>query len=270
MILDAFTFLNEYDMLEFRLKLLWEKIDKFIIVESDHTFSGKEKPWNFLDNIDRFSWAGHKIIYYQHKAQSVWDGLNPPTHTDPSHPCWNIEYAQRDAIVDACKAYSDDDILLMGDCDEIPSDCVFDKMDNIMKWEPVALRQKMFYYNLSCLRREEWNGTIISRLGTARSQGTQALRGQRNTLPVFLDGGWHLSYFMNAEGIQEKLHSFSHVEYDTPKFNNENHIKSCISERKDLFVRGMQADKIGKEYFPEYFLRESDNFNWWGEYEEGR
>ena len=168
MIVDAFTFHNEYDMLEFRLKLLWDKVDRFVIVEADHTFSGKPKPWNFLNNIERFSWALDKIIYHPFEAKNVWDGSNPPTTTDASHPCWQIEYDQRNAIMNACTTFSGNNTLFIGDCDEIPSHSVFDRLKSLERWEPVALRQHFFYYNLSCLRREKWNGTIITTVGTAR------------------------------------------------------------------------------------------------------
>lgn len=263
MILDAFTFFNEYDMLEFRLKLLWDKVDKFIIVEADHTFSGKPKPWNFYENRERYAWAMDKIVYHQFKVSDPWDGANPPTTTDPKHPCWQIEYAQRAAIIEACFKFSDSDTLLISDCDEVPDPSIFAKLDNFRRWEPVALRQHFFYYNLSCLRREQWNGTILTTLGTARAGGAQGLRNQRNILQTVPGGGWHLSWFTDTVGIQEKLKSFSHVEYNTPVYNNEKHIEDCVKTGKDLFVRGMKADKIGRDFFPEYFLKESDNFNWW-------
>lgn len=264
MIIDAFTWYSELDMLEFRLRLLWNYVDCFVIVECDHTFSGKPKPWNLLDHKERFSWAWKKIVYHKFEAQNVWDGSNPPTHTDPSHPCWNIEYAQRNAIMDAVSGFKYDDILLISDCDEIPNPSVFPKIDNIRRWEPVALRQHFFYYNLSCLRREQWNGTIVTTVGTARKHTPQGLRAQRNTLQIFTEGGWHLSYMTDVKGIQEKLGSFSHVEYSGEKYTNEPHIQECIAQRKDLFVRGMVADKVGREFFPDDFLKQSDKFNWWG------
>ncbi len=263
MILDSIIFNNEYDMLEFRLRLLWDKVDRFIIVEADHTFSGKPKPWNLLENEERYKWAMDKIVYHQLKIKNPWDGSNPPTHTDANHPCWHTEYAQRGAIIDACAVFSEDDILLISDCDEIPSHSVFDRMNNLKRWQPVALRQHFFYYNLSCLRREQWNGTIVTTVGMARQQGVQNLRAQRNMLQIAPDGGWHLSYFSDVKGVQEKLHSFSHREYDLSEYNNEKHIQECVSQRRDLFVRGMIADEVGRDFFPEYFLKQSDNFKWW-------
>lgn len=263
MIIDALPFFNEYDILEFRLRLLWDKVDRFVIVEADHTFSGKPKPWNFSEHAYHFEWAREKIVYHKHRMKLVWDGSNPPAFTDASHPCWHAEYEQRGAIVDACAGFSDDDTLLISDCDEIPSHSVFERLPSLVRWEPVALRQHLFFYNLSCLRKEQWNGTIVTTVGTAREQGTQVLRCLRNTLPVVDEGGWHLSYFTDAAGIAEKIHSFSHREYDKPEFTDEAHIRSCMAESKDLYVRGMAAGKVGREFFPGYFLKESDKSNWW-------
>ena len=42
-IIDCFIFYNELDLLTYRLNLLKNIVDYFIIVESTHTFIGKEK-----------------------------------------------------------------------------------------------------------------------------------------------------------------------------------------------------------------------------------
>ena len=49
-IIDCFTFFNELDLLEFRLKFLDPHIDHFIIAESNLTHSGKAKPFYFEEN----------------------------------------------------------------------------------------------------------------------------------------------------------------------------------------------------------------------------
>ena len=41
-IVDCFIFYNEIDMLLYRLEILNEYVDYFILVESKYTFSGKE------------------------------------------------------------------------------------------------------------------------------------------------------------------------------------------------------------------------------------
>ena len=41
MIIDVFPFFNEFDLLEGRLEYLYNKIDQFIIIESNKTFTCK-------------------------------------------------------------------------------------------------------------------------------------------------------------------------------------------------------------------------------------
>ena len=54
MIIDAFMFFNEYDILEGRLEYLYDTVDYFVIVESDITHSGQKKSLNYANNIDRY------------------------------------------------------------------------------------------------------------------------------------------------------------------------------------------------------------------------
>ena len=47
MIIDAFTFFNEKELVELRIKYLNELIDCFVVIEADVTYTGKAKKWNF-------------------------------------------------------------------------------------------------------------------------------------------------------------------------------------------------------------------------------
>ena len=47
-IIDSFIFYNEIDLLYYRLSILDEYVDKFILVESTHTFTGYSKPIFYL------------------------------------------------------------------------------------------------------------------------------------------------------------------------------------------------------------------------------
>ena len=42
MIIDSFMLFNELDLLEIRLNELSQHVDKFLLVESHHTFQGKQ------------------------------------------------------------------------------------------------------------------------------------------------------------------------------------------------------------------------------------
>ena len=62
-IIDCFIFYNELDLLMYRLNILNNVVDCFIIVESKYTFSGKEKNLLYEENKHLFESFAHKIIH---------------------------------------------------------------------------------------------------------------------------------------------------------------------------------------------------------------
>ncbi|KAF9377098.1 hypothetical protein CPB97_010432, partial [Podila verticillata] len=60
---DALTFSVELDLLEIRIRELWDVVDHFIIMESNMTFTGLHKELTFAENRKRFAFAESKIIY---------------------------------------------------------------------------------------------------------------------------------------------------------------------------------------------------------------
>jgi beta-1,4-mannosyl-glycoprotein beta-1,4-N-acetylglucosaminyltransferase len=87
MIYDCFTFFNELDLLELRLKTLGDIVDRFVLVESTRTFTNQPKPLNFELNKERFQAYLDRIIYV------IVD--DNPDGDDP----WVREQFQRDAVV---------------------------------------------------------------------------------------------------------------------------------------------------------------------------
>ena len=61
-IFDCFMFYDEEMLLDIRLNILNKYVDKFIIVESTYTHSGKERKLVF--NIKNFQKFQNKIIYH--------------------------------------------------------------------------------------------------------------------------------------------------------------------------------------------------------------
>ena len=64
-IFDCFMYFNEDLILEIRLNELYNRVDKFIIVESSYTHSGDFKEYNF--DIKKFDKFKDKIIYIKIK-----------------------------------------------------------------------------------------------------------------------------------------------------------------------------------------------------------
>ena len=80
-IIDCFIFYNELDMLTYRLNILNDVVDYFVLVESNHTFVGKEKPLFYNENKHLFEKFNHKIIHiivndFPHKYPNVNIGNN--------------------------------------------------------------------------------------------------------------------------------------------------------------------------------------------------
>ena len=93
-IIDCFIFYNELDLLKYRLNLLNNIVDYFIIVESTHTFIGKEKKLFFNENKHLFENFADKIIHI------IVDDL-PYKYNDVNisrNNVWNNEFFQRNAI----------------------------------------------------------------------------------------------------------------------------------------------------------------------------
>lgn len=260
MIIDSFIFNDELDILELRLQLLYDKVDKFILVEADKTHTGVDKPLYFQENIDRFKWAEEKIHHYIFSPNT--EGLDlssKPTTYDTSHGCWKLENQQRNAIADVALQFPGNYVLIISDVDEIPSWEAIQFIRNEPVKLPVACKQDLFYYNLSNLCNQDWRGSIFTTIEHALKVSPQILRDQRNILPAIMNGGWHLSWFGD---IKKKLSSQAHQELNTPEFNNEEHIKKCLAQRKDLFNRDIKLIEVEKWFFPEYFnLKLKGRFN---------
>ena len=69
MIIDAFTFFNEKELVELRVKYLNDIVDHFLIIEADVTHTGIKKPWNFPEILkNKLNKYSKKIQYHQMKV----------------------------------------------------------------------------------------------------------------------------------------------------------------------------------------------------------
>lgn len=276
MLIDAFTWFNEAEMLLFRLKMLSPLVDRFVLVECDHIHSGAPKPY-YSDRLDaRFAPFRDKLII--HKMKGNIDGIDfsiKPTSYDETAASWQLEHQQREAISEACREFSDDALVLMGDVDEIPSREALTQVmhNNAGRAAPVAFGQFLFYYNLRFLRDVDatdparshirfWKGTVLTTTGNLQAEGPQLLRDRRNVLDIINYGGWHLSYFKDTVGIRDKIEAMAHQEFNTDRFKDSASIERCIESGEDLFQRDMPIVRVKKEFFPPYFC-ECAPAEWW-------
>lgn len=60
-VIDAVIFSVELDILEIRIRELWDVVDIFLVMEADRTFTGKPKRLFLHENLSRFDWAQEKL-----------------------------------------------------------------------------------------------------------------------------------------------------------------------------------------------------------------
>lgn len=264
MIIDACLFHNEYDVIEIRLKYLYDYVDKFVIVEAGTTHTGQKKSLNFFNNKDRFKWAMDKIIY--HPVEIDVTGLDfnyKPKEFEPDAPQWKVENQQRNAILEACKNFSDDDILMISDCDEIPSRSVVDFRKKNIVQHPFACDQRIVAFYLNYTRNDiGWRGTIISDIGRVREYTPQGLRNLRTRLSPFPHGGWHFSYFGGAEQVKRKIECMAHQELRQPEHSDVDYIRGLIESGKGVFDDGGVLSKVNESFYPNEMLKLFPE-NWW-------
>ena len=256
-IIDCITFFEELDLLEFRLKYLDSIIDYMIIVESDHTFSGKHKPYNIADNWDRFSRWKNKIIYLQINQTTEGLSFEDVKSYTPTNGPWILEQQQRTSLLHGSNMIADNDIVLLGDIDELPDIQLLKeiKESNINYDTPVSLSQLFHYYYMNCQNtgfERWWNGTVLSTGIQFKSIGPQVLRDNRNHYPRFNNAGWHFSFLNGPEKIKNKIQAFSHTEFNRPDITSDENIQRAIEKGEDIFNRpGVTYEFFNIDQYPE-------------------
>lgn len=230
---DAILFNNELDLLEIRWRELYPYVTKFIILESNMTFTGIPKPVTFDLNRDRFAFAEEKIVY-GFLPLEIASGV----HVDP----FLIESHHRSIMNELIRksGISDGDLLLVSDTDEIPSSHTV-KLLQSCDGLPTVLHLEMRNYVYSFEFPVDYN----SWRATAHiySRWTR-YRHSRQTDVILSDAGWHCSFcFRYLSEFVTKMTAYSHADRVTKKkFLDYSRIQKKICNGDDLF------DMLPEEY----------------------
>lgn len=256
-IIDCFTFFNELDLLEFRLRFLGDHVDHFVIAESDLTHSGKPKPFHFEENKKRFEPWLHKIIYV--KANLSTEGLDfakQESNYNPQSAAWRLENEQRNALAAAGSVAGNEDLVIVSDLDEIPDPTLFKKID--LSKGPAAMSMLFHYYFFNCQNvgaERWWNGSILCTGKQFKETTPQFLRDKRNDYKRIPKGGWHFSYLGGLEKIKYKIQSFAHTEFNREEFLHDDNIIKAMEEGRDIFNRPNTVYRFVSPYYYPYGLR---------------
>jgi beta-1,4-mannosyl-glycoprotein beta-1,4-N-acetylglucosaminyltransferase len=237
MVYDCFTLRDELDMLELRLSILDKVVDKFVICEANKTFTNHSKNYNYLENLDRFKQWHDKIIYLPIELED--DGLDfttKDTTYTPTSAAWQFEYQQRSALIYGLNEIEDNDLILMGDVDEIPNP---KDIKNSLDLTIFVMDFYYYFINNKSMgpQDKQWLGTAaIKGKYLSKLNSLQELRNIRHTLNP-IKSGWHLSYMGGKEMIKEKIKTISHTEYNKEEYYSNENIELSLNTGKDIFNR---------------------------------
>ena len=213
-ILDCFMFNDEFDILELRMKILYPHVDKFVIVQSKYTHSGKDRD---IVNINtRWPQYVDKISTYVVGKPQIYDKKNER---------WQLENYHRNQISLGLNNLNNGDAVLISDVDEIP---------DLMNWnhsEGVFVQQHS-YYKFDLIDPRPWNGTVCIagwRFNSPYGKMTpQDCRNFRDLLKP-CGTGWHFGWIGSIEKAKKKIEDFAHFELDNSEMKEKKLIK-CYEE----------------------------------------
>eukprot|EP00249_Psilotum_nudum_P005395 c18834_g1_i3 orf=192-1445(-) len=232
-VFDAIIFNNELDLLEIRWQELLPHVTRFIVLESNSTFTGLSKPLLFSLNRERFKFAEPNIVYSMIPGRKLEKGENP----------FVLEALHRSAMdkVLLQAGVQRGDLIIMSDADEIPSAHTV----NLLRWcdnIPNVFHLQMNYYIYSfefLVDKSTWRPSIHLYQPSITSYGHS-----RQADIILADSGWHCSFcFRHLKDFVFKMTSYSHADrIKSSRFLDPNRIQRIICTGGDLF------DMLPEEY----------------------
>ncbi len=232
---DCFTFYNEFELLELRLRALWDVVDFFVIVEANMKHNGEPKDFTFPKRDKEFKEFFPKIHYIAADLSTVpFKGVGDRA----------IEFAQRNMILHGINDAAPDDLIMISDLDEIPAPDVLravreGKADEFLEKTPLVMMQEFFYYFFDCGNKAQWMGTILTKKKILTTP--QELRDLRYNLPCISNGGWHFSYMGGIDRVIDKMTSIvdgnEFVVRSGGKLIDREHVANSLANGTDIYDR---------------------------------
>lgn len=275
MVIDCIPFFNELDILKLRLHILEPLVDRFVIEEATHTFSGLPKDLCFEKNREMFEEFLPKITYL------VVD--NSPKEISTHER----DKFQKNALAKALTDASDEDVLILSDVDEIPNPAVLQEL--VKRFDPdkiYHLAQRNFYCYLNMeevsgnllsitgefpgVERRMWLGTKVFAKKNIPESGIIDLREISPEDPRSVrvaDGGWHFGYMGSchetdvSKRVGTKVVAAAHQEYNTEDVLAE--VKDRLILGEDIFGRNAVFQwAVVDESYPQYLLEHKSEYDY--------
>lgn len=210
--IDSFLYYNEQELFLTRIEYLDPYVDKFVIVETDTTFSLQPHEKKFDLVYNRLTDAQKKKIVYQYleidKTAIPWNG-------DPEAPEFKngsryVEVKMRDTLADVVRAESVDDWMAMSDLDEFwdprfldQAKATIDQFGKVFFAQDV--RTGFFDWQM---RYGRWPGSKMTRVDILPVPTTDLYPSKNKTWGNYgeakVEAGWHLT--MMGDQVMKREH----------------------------------------------------------------
>lgn len=237
LVIDAFMFFNELEILEIRLRELYDVVDRFVILESNYSHMLKPKSLLFGTASVSFSPWIDKIEYVIVPDEIMTADKRPH----------KVEQANRDYIAKYLNGkIKDDDVLIMSDIDEIPS-AGFIKywLDNNNGKNRFSTSMYRYYLNLYF---QQWHISHIGKWKYYKPYANNLSSLRRHKIKdwhLMNSRGWHFSSVGTMEQIWNKVNNFYHAkEHAHFKKLDKDRISQRIKDRLHPFKDGAHRGEI--------------------------
>jgi len=253
-IFDCFMYYDEDLILDLRLNYLNNYVDKFVIVESSYTHSGKSR--NLLFDLNKFSKFKDKINYIVlNNSPLNLEKINTTDTDDKKNSKYILnavkrENLQRNTISKGLVSAGPEDLIIISDVDEIPNL----EQNNIktIKNKIILFKQKFFYYKFNlkmndyawhgskaCKKKNlispQWLRNIKSKIYPFWRIDVLFSKKKQRNMKFINNGGWHFSNIKTPADIQKKMQTYlHHREYDLNPIG-EKRISEIIKEKKPIY-----------------------------------
>lgn len=288
-IFDCTTFYSEHLMLDVRFNILNEKVDKFIVVESLFSHSGKPKKFNFdIKNYQKFKDKINYIII-ENEPEGLIVNQNLSSAEKRLNSLKRVEQSY-DYMAKSLNDAEDNDLIILSDNDEIPS---LNSKQFLNSKKNIFIFEQLFFYYKFNLHYDlmNWFGSKACRKKKLMSMpwlrnlknkqypfwrfDTLFSKTKYNNLEIIKDGGWHFTNLMTAEKLYEKMSNFGHHNEFDESGLKINDIKNKIENREmfyNHFLDQTNSNKWKNDYklkiinenkLPLYVIQNKEKFKEW-------
>jgi beta-1,4-mannosyl-glycoprotein beta-1,4-N-acetylglucosaminyltransferase len=238
---DCFNFFNELDMLEIRLRTMWDIVNIFVLGECTLTQSKLKKPLFYKENKELFSEFNSKIRHIEIPARDLPHLPLPGT--------WEQEYFQHDYLYTGLFDAEPDDLIIISDVDEIIDPEVWPEVLK-SKTYPVSLTHDVYRHYINAWSELQKNALILPFKILQQIPSINYFRRDKDRYPTIFGGGWHFTTMGTPENIKIKMLASAHT--DLMDHAKESDIKRALTNLTNIYdsSQKLKLVDIAQERYP--------------------